>query len=55
MANLRGIKESGRIFAVPTYVYIVMLSLLVGSGCYQSFFGHLGHVPFDPKEFERQP
>src|SRR4051812_36546160 len=30
IANLRGIKESGRIFAVPTYIYIVMLTLLVG-------------------------
>ncbi len=23
LANLRGIKESGTIFAIPTYVYIV--------------------------------
>jgi amino acid transporter len=52
VANLRGIKESGRIFAVPTYIYIVMVSLLVGIGLFQSFFGNLGHVPFDPKESE---
>src|SRR6476620_8581573 len=52
VANLRGIKESGRIFAVPTYIYIVILTILVGLGLYQSFFGNLGHVPFDPKEFE---
>jgi amino acid transporter len=50
IANLRGIKESGRVFAVPTYIYIVMVSLLVGIGLFQSFFGHLGHVPFNPKE-----
>jgi amino acid transporter len=25
LANLRGIKESGRLFAVPTYIYIVVL------------------------------
>ena len=50
MANLRGIKESGRVFAVPTYIYIVMVSLLVGIGLFESFFGHLGHVPFNPKE-----
>ncbi len=50
VANLRGIKESGRVFAVPTYIYIVMVSLLVGLGLFESFFGHLGHVPFNPKE-----
>src|SRR3954466_660595 len=32
LANLRGIKESGRIFAVPTYVYIITLTLLVVYG-----------------------
>ena len=29
VANLRGVKESGRIFAIPTYVYIVILTTLV--------------------------
>jgi amino acid transporter len=29
IANLRGVKESGRIFAIPTYVYIVVLAALV--------------------------
>jgi amino acid transporter len=52
IANLRGIKESGRIFAVPTYVYIIMLALLVGYGLYASFFQNLGHVPFNPAEFD---
>ncbi len=51
VANLRGIKESGRIFAVPTYIYIVMLTILVGYGLYASFFQHLGHVPFNAAEF----
>ena len=35
IANLRGIKESGRIFAVPTYIYIVSLTALVGYGLYR--------------------
>jgi amino acid transporter len=52
VANLRGIKESGRIFAVPTYIYIVILTVLVVYGLYQSFSGNIGHVPFNPKEFE---
>src|ERR1700704_5801340 len=29
VANLRGIKESGRLFAAPTYIYIVVLAALV--------------------------
>src|SRR5207237_5487869 len=48
VANLRGVKESGRIFAVPTYVYIVSITLLVGYGLFRSFFGHVKPVPFDP-------
>jgi amino acid transporter len=52
VANLRGVKESGRLFAVPTYIYIVILTLLVGYGLYLAFFGHLGHVPFDRQAFE---
>src|SRR5690606_16264857 len=37
LANLRGLKESGRIFAVPTYIYIVTVSLLVLAGLVKSF------------------
>jgi len=40
IANLRGIKESGRVFAVPTYIYIVSLIALVGYGFYRSFIAH---------------
>jgi len=52
VANLRGIKESGRIFAVPTYVYIAILSLLVGYGLFRVFFGDIGEVVFNPERFE---
>lgn len=37
VANLRGIKESGRIFALPTYVYIFVLSGLVVWGLLHEF------------------
>ena len=53
VANLRGIKESGRVFAVPTYVYIVILTILVGYGLYESFFGDLGRIPFDKEQAEK--
>src|SRR5437763_2056221 len=48
LATLRGIKESGRIFAVPTYIYIVSLTLLVGYGLARVYFGHVKPIPFDP-------
>ena len=31
-ANLRGMKEAGRIFAVPVYAFIVMLTVLIVTG-----------------------
>lgn len=47
LANLRGLKESGRVFAVPTYVYVVSLGGLIAYGLYQSFFGGLDPLPPD--------
>ena len=38
LANLRGFKESGRFFAFPTYLYIVILAALVVPGS-PSLFG----------------
>jgi amino acid transporter len=40
IANLRGIKESGRVFAAPTYIYIVSLSALVVYGLYRTLIAH---------------
>ncbi len=37
LANLRGVKESGRLFAVPTYIYVMILTGLVGYGLARSF------------------
>ena len=34
VANLRGIRETGRIFAIPTYWFILCLAFLVGGGFY---------------------
>ncbi len=53
LANLRGIKESGRLFSAPTYLYIVMITSLVGYGLFRSFvLDDIARVPFDPKAFE---
>jgi hypothetical protein len=45
--NLRGLKESGRIFAVPTYVYVFGLGALIAYGLFRSYAGDLGELPVD--------
>ena len=40
-ANLRGIRESGRVFAVPTYLFIVTFTALVGTGLVRWLTGTL--------------
>jgi amino acid transporter len=39
LGNLRGIRESGRIFAIPTYFFILCTLLLVGVGIWQWMTG----------------
>ncbi len=41
LVNLRGVKESGRIFAVPTYFFLAMAFLMLAVGGYQYFTGQL--------------
>jgi amino acid transporter len=45
VANLRGVKESGRIFAGPTYIYVIALLALIGFGLWRVYFGGLGPIP----------
>ncbi len=52
LANMRGVKESGRIFAIPTYVYMFILGALIIIGLSQTFFGDSTQVPFDPQAFD---
>ncbi len=51
LVNLRGVKESGITFAVPTYFFIVMMTITVGLGVYRYFAGALGFV-VNPPEME---
>src|SRR3954470_10898730 len=39
--NLRGIRESGRVFAVPTYCFIGIMFVLIGLGVVKMLTGHL--------------
>jgi len=42
--NLRGVKESGRIFAVPTYGFVISIIVLVGVGVVKAMVGGLDPV-----------
>jgi amino acid transporter len=47
LINLRGVKESGRAFALPTYFFILMMFMTVGVGLVRFLTGSLGQV-IDP-------
>ena len=49
LINLRGVKESGTAFAIPTYFFVVMMVATVGYGMFRSLSGSLGRV-IDPPE-----
>jgi amino acid transporter len=40
-ANIRGVRESGRVFAIPTYFFLVSFALLLIGGAYQALTGTL--------------
>jgi amino acid transporter len=45
VANLRGVRESGALFAGPTYFYVTMIILLIVVGLIRIFFFDLGSIP----------
>lgn len=51
LINLRGVKESGAAFALPTYFFVVMLFITVGAGFVRYVGGTLG-VVVDPPHLE---
>lgn len=51
LVNLRGVRESGAAFAIPSYIFIVMMLLTIGTGLVRMISGSLGTV-VDPPEIE---
>jgi amino acid transporter len=51
LINLRGVRESGAIFAIPTYFFVVMMLITLALGLYEQFAGTLGDVE-DPPPME---
>jgi amino acid transporter len=52
LGNLRGLKESGEIFAIPTYFFVVCIFTLIAVGLYRYFTG--GVVPIEHVTAEHQ-
>ena len=48
IANLRGIRESGKLFAAPTYLFIISLGVLVTWGVVGAVFDLLPEAPYQP-------
>ena len=52
IANLRGVRESGALFATPTYVFLVSFLFMVGFGFFHYFiYGGAAPIP-DPSELK---
>lgn len=51
LINLRGVKESGTAFAIPTYFFVVMMIVAIGVGLWRIISGSMGAV-IDPPELE---
>ena len=48
--NLRGLRESGQIFAIPTYLYVVGMAVVVVLGIWRWAFGGLGSITYNVVE-----
>ena len=45
LANLRGVKESGAMFAIPTYTFVASMFLLIGTGLFNIVTGPVTPAP----------
>ncbi len=48
LVNLRGVRESGAAFAIPSYFFIAVMFLTIGTGLVRTFTGDLGTVVNPP-------
>jgi amino acid transporter len=51
--NLRGLKESGTIFSIPTYGFLVLMAMMILSGAYQILTGNYKPYPYPQVEPEQ--
>ncbi len=48
LGNLRGVRESGRLFAAPTYFFVASILGMVGYGLIAAAFNLLPEAPYEP-------
>lgn len=51
MLNLRGVRESGVAFAIPAYLFLGTILLMIGVGVFRALAGNLGTVVEPPQLF----
>lgn len=51
VVNLRGVREAGAVFAVPSYFFLAMMAVTVGYGLARQALGQLGQVSNPPPLF----
>jgi amino acid transporter len=49
-ANLRGIREAGKLFAIPTYVYVVSVAGMILAGAWRLAAGDLQPIHYTPAQ-----
>lgn len=47
IGNLRGVRESGTIFAVPTYFFLAAFAIMIVTGMTRLVLGDIDHVPHE--------
>jgi amino acid transporter len=48
--NLRGIREAGKIFAIPTYVYVLSVGAMIVAGQWRLAAGDLAPISYSPEQ-----
>jgi amino acid transporter len=51
IVNLRGLREAGAAFAIPSYFFIIIMFITIGTGLFRMINGSLGTI-IDPPEIE---
>jgi amino acid transporter len=52
MMNLRGVKESGTAFAIPTYFFVILMFMAVGTGLFRLLVSNTLGTVINPPEME---
>jgi amino acid transporter len=48
--NLRGIREAGRLFAIPTYVYVTSVAAMIVAGLWRLTSGDIGPIAYTSEQ-----